>query len=586
MISKTTHFGIVLIFIFIGFRSVFGQQYDFQYNGKDYAVVMFKTTWANAADYAVQQEAHLVEINDEGEQNAVYDAIVNGAFVPSTYVTVNDGGGIAYVWIGGTDKNFEGTWLWDGNNDDQGVNFWTGQGSAGFGNGKAIDGAYVNWGGAGAGAYNEPDNYNQNQNAAAIGLAEWPNGSGGLGEAGEWNDININNSHYFVIEYIEKLDTPELEYPADEAVDIQIQPEFKWSDIEADNYKLQVSATEDFDGELVINKDLITTNSYTPETALNNGTMYYWRVMGYNDEMDSKWSEASSFTTIELPTPDAPTLVSPENGAEDVNAKPVMIWNTVENVTYSIEVSETSDFAEITASHSELMDTAFVPEEILDFGVSYYWRVNASRGDKSSEWSEVWSFTTDANIPATPNLVSPENGAVDADLQPVFKFSLIENALSYQLIVSKNEDLSSPVVDASFYYGQSIDTVKIEKVLDEKTVYYWAMKASNNQGESDLSPVWSFTTKESQSVLDESGNELLMVYPNPAGGHFYVEGPFGEMKNISAKLMALDGREINAEFERSGDKILINTDNLIDGVYYIIISADGRQFVKKLTVVR
>jgi len=177
--------------------------YNFEYNGKNYEIFKELKTWEDAAADAVSKGGYLVEINDQNEQDAIYDAIINGAEIPTDYVTINNGGGIAYVWIGATDKTTEGTWLWDGNDDTEGTNFWTGQGANGSGNGQAIDDAYYNWGGTSQGTPNEPDNYGANQNAGAIALAGWPSGTTMLGVANEWNDIINTSELYYIIEYDE-----------------------------------------------------------------------------------------------------------------------------------------------------------------------------------------------------------------------------------------------------------------------------------------------------------------------------------------------------------------------------------------------
>lgn len=179
--------------------------YTFTYNGKKYEVVKEKKNWVDAAACAVERGGYLVEINDLDEQNAVYDAIINGAGVSPTYTSISNGGGIAYVWIGATDQQNEGVWLWDGNNDNIGMNFWTGQGANGLGNGSPVDSAYYNWGGTSVGVPKEPDNYNGQQHHAAIGLAGWPAGTTNLGVAGEWNDIIGSSSLYFVIEFDESI---------------------------------------------------------------------------------------------------------------------------------------------------------------------------------------------------------------------------------------------------------------------------------------------------------------------------------------------------------------------------------------------
>src|ERR1051326_6588446 len=178
--------------------------YAFTFNGKNYEVVKELKTWSQAAACAVQRGGHLVHIDSLNEQNAVYNAITVGAGVPSNYVSVNDGGGAAYVWIGATDKNAEGTWLWDGDGDNVGTNFWNGQGAAGANNGAVVGNAFVNWGGAGQGTFNEPDNYNNVQDGGAIALSSWP-----YGVPGEWNDINPNNALYYVIEYENNAGTNE-----------------------------------------------------------------------------------------------------------------------------------------------------------------------------------------------------------------------------------------------------------------------------------------------------------------------------------------------------------------------------------------
>ncbi len=179
----------------------FSSSYFFEYNGKQYEIVKSLKTWEDAAADAVSKGGYLVEINDLEEQGAIYDEIINGAGIATDYVTVNNGGGIAYVWIGATDKATEGTWLWDGNNDAAGIDFWTGEGGNGSGGGQAVNEQYNNWGGTSVGTPNEPDDYGAGQDAGAIALAGWPAGTTMLGVASEWNDITNVAELYYVIEY-------------------------------------------------------------------------------------------------------------------------------------------------------------------------------------------------------------------------------------------------------------------------------------------------------------------------------------------------------------------------------------------------
>ncbi len=173
--------------------------YSFTYSGKSYEIVKETKSWVDASACAVERGGYLVEIGSLAEQVAVCNAIVASA-IPNNYKPIGDGGGTSYIWIGATDKNVEGTWLWDGDNNNTGTHFWTGQGAAGANNGTPVSGSFINWGGTSTTVAQEPDNYN-NQDGAAIGLTGWPYGSTSLGIASEWNDINIANTIYYIIEY-------------------------------------------------------------------------------------------------------------------------------------------------------------------------------------------------------------------------------------------------------------------------------------------------------------------------------------------------------------------------------------------------
>jgi hypothetical protein len=177
--------------------------YSFTYAGKSYEIIKQKKTWNDAAACAVERGGYLAHIESDEEATALYNAIAS-AGISSTYTQVGDGGGIAYVWIGATDKFTEGTWVWAGNNSNSTLNFWNGQGLAGMNNGSAVNGKYNRWGGTSTGTRNEPDDFSSNQDAAAIALATWPSCvptcMTPLGVAGEWNDIAVSNTLYSIVE--------------------------------------------------------------------------------------------------------------------------------------------------------------------------------------------------------------------------------------------------------------------------------------------------------------------------------------------------------------------------------------------------
>ncbi len=186
--------------LFLGTYSIFGQCvnnsniYSFEYNGKSYEIVKENKTWIAAAACAVERGGFLAEINDVDEQNAIFNQLNSNAGINVNNTIAPDGGGASYVWIGGNDLRVEGNWMWDGDNDNNGVQFWMGDY-----NGTPIGGLYNNWG-------NEPDNFG-GQDGLGLALTDWP-----LGVAGQWNDVAHTNKLYFVIEYSTIISAEDIKF--------------------------------------------------------------------------------------------------------------------------------------------------------------------------------------------------------------------------------------------------------------------------------------------------------------------------------------------------------------------------------------
>ncbi|KAA3625050.1 MAG: T9SS C-terminal target domain-containing protein, partial [Bacteroidetes bacterium] len=162
--------------------------FTFIFNERTYHVVKENLKWEDAAACAVTRGGKLVEINNQQEQQAVFEGIANASIVPSaTYAGEYEE--IAFVWLGGNDLEFEGDWAWDGDNSGGGLLFW-----AGTTTGAAVGGSFINWG-------NDPDNAD-NQDGLAMAITEWPQG-----EAGEWSDLKVSNDLFYVVEYSTLLNT-------------------------------------------------------------------------------------------------------------------------------------------------------------------------------------------------------------------------------------------------------------------------------------------------------------------------------------------------------------------------------------------
>ena len=85
--------------------------YSFNYNGHTYEVVKENKNWTDAAACAVARNGYLAEISDANENAAIFNELSNNAGITLSQTSTSNGGGAAYVWIGGNDITTEGTWI-------------------------------------------------------------------------------------------------------------------------------------------------------------------------------------------------------------------------------------------------------------------------------------------------------------------------------------------------------------------------------------------------------------------------------------------------------------------------------------------
>ena len=153
--------------------------HSFTSGENNFTLVSSAKSYQDAVDYASGMGGTLATFNSSTKFEGFYDAVSNVISSKNlTATTAADGGGAKYVWLGATDQVTEETWIW-ANNEEM---------------------TYSNWGSGSLGS--EPDNSN-NQDGLALGLENWPSGSSngaGYGDAGYWNDVDVSNQLFFVVE--------------------------------------------------------------------------------------------------------------------------------------------------------------------------------------------------------------------------------------------------------------------------------------------------------------------------------------------------------------------------------------------------
>jgi hypothetical protein len=190
--------------------------------------------------------------------------------------------------------------------------------------------------------------------------------------------------------------TPVLSSPSNMTMNVPLTTQFSWNSVQgATSYIIRITDTLGLAmNELTTNLN-ITVNLLSHDSVFSGySTTYWWQVAAINAGGTSNWSTLWSFTTIPVPPPTVPTLISPINGVNGQPTAITLIWHNVMNaVSYRVQASFISTFNSLEFDQSGIVDTSTVISGIpIDKQV--FWRVNATNTSGTSIWSTPFSFTT------------------------------------------------------------------------------------------------------------------------------------------------------------------------------------------------
>jgi len=153
----------------------------------------------------------------------------------------------------------------------------------------------------------------------------------------------------------------------------------------------------------------------------------------------------------------------------------------------------------------------------FNYNTTYYWRIynkNTSSVDEPTLSPNYYTFKTQFS------LTSPANGQTGVSIQP--NLSWQSTTANYSLSISKNSNMSSPVLTKTGITTNSYNLTESEK-LDNNTTYYWKV----TDGTSNISGINQFKTAPSISLtLSNPADNSTGVSPNYVMFTWY-SGSFG-----------------------------------------------------------
>lgn len=365
-----------------------------------------------------------------------------------------------------------------------------------------------------------------------------------------------------------------------------LTPLFDWSDYPpALMYRIQVNAGVN----TVINDSTPVSQYQTPFGALAENTLYYWRV-GARTAAGVIWSGYFSFNII-LNTVLPPTLIYPPNNSVICGSSVVFDWSDVAGaISYQIQIAQGVSFTQPILNISGLVNSGYALQPgVLQYGITYYWRVRAVTASGTTNWSLISSFTLLSTLPA-PAITTGPHGTINT-LTPYFAWNPTNGASGYRLSVSTSPGFGTVMYD-TLVTGLSV-TLRTG-VLSYNTNYYWRLAAVNACGNGNWSSVWNFIVEETGirqiSVGVPSEFKLYDNYPNPFNQSSVIGFQCSMRSNVTLKVYDVSGKEVRTlvnEILLPGVyETTFDGSSLSSGVYFVRMTAGAFTEIKRIVLMK
>lgn len=288
---------------------------------------------------------------------------------------------------------------------------------------------------------------------------------------------------------------------------------FSWTGDENATYTFQISGSSDF-STILTEKTTTETSVDISSGIFDENTTYYWRVTAKKTGYVSTTTDAWTFISPILPTIEF-SLTSPESGATIDESAQVFSWTSVDNATFTFEISTESTFANPVISSTSTSNVYDLDTKTLAPNTTYYWRVAAAKEQHKNSVSETRSFITpDQKTWAAPVIWGPtDKETVDFDISFVVTktYETVGTTRNYAdatyLEISKTPDFSELYFSGHSNWQENTHegviwlqyTVPVSYFTNG--LYYWRARATKEGWPDGISKVRTFT------VIDQSDNE-------------------------------------------------------------------------------
>ncbi len=348
----------------------------------------------------------------------------------------------------------------------------------------------------------------------------------------------------------------QLVSPLNGDIDVPVNTNLTWEHaIYAQGYHLTVGTTSG--GNDILDNETITNETFYEFTSdFNTGDTVYVTIIPFNDEGDAigPCTEESFIISNDPATiPDCTSLVSPINGATDIEVSTDISWNAISNADgYKLTIGTTSGGNDILDNEDvgnviEYDFTTDLPED-TDIFVT----ITPYNDEGEAITCTEESFTTEF-IPIPPTcttLLSPINGATNVPVNTTISWNAVTDATGYLISIGTTAGGIEVVnsIDVS-----NTTTYTFSDNLQENRVHYVRITPYNAVGDATSCTEESFTTGTGTLTNPPSCTTLT----NPINGATDVSIDTDISWNTSSNA---EGYKLTIGSTSGGNDILDNED--------------------------
>ena len=247
----------------------------------------------------------------------------------------------------------------------------------------------------------------------------------------------------------------------------------------------EVSYTNTATGQVSFVQETVTTNSFTPSSALPIARYNIWVRVKQSNGATSPWSIP---ITVQVNTPVTLNSLT----FHQTSLRPAISWTAINGaVRYEVWANNITASVAQAIHETNVTSKSFTPSADLDFGLYRVWVRAYDAGNVSAQWSGSQDFYIG------PQLIAPLSAQFETT--PQFSWSTIAGASTYQLYVQRG---STVVINQS---GIAATTFTPSSALPVGDYRWWLRPFTAAARGGAWSPLGEFNVGGWPTVLTPTG---------------------------------------------------------------------------------